>query len=316
MTDQPFPFTPVPRKRARHDGCTEERQRALITALAETGSISEAARSAGVSYASAYNLYNHPEGASLRAAWDKALACGVSKLHDIAMDRAVKGVPVPVFYRGEQVGEYRRFSESVLLTLLRHHAFGQHSSPFGTASRATKDRHAAENCPTCRARREAEAADNSEEQALAAAEELLHRYALKITSERQHRLAGQIVAADFTLRQITWMEIMLEGCGMGDLLRAAWNERSDLLHAVPTDLTRELDAIKQQVWADLGDPPRPAQRLAPDAAQDTAMWGGPTAAPREQARRAAEARMAQAQAEWEAAGMEDSWRAWCEARPA
>ena len=40
----PLPeFTPVPRKTARHDGWTPERQRAFIEALADTGSVRRAA---------------------------------------------------------------------------------------------------------------------------------------------------------------------------------------------------------------------------------------------------------------------------------
>ncbi len=156
MNDQPAPdpldFTPVPRKfLRRHDGWTVERQRRFIAALAECGSVSAAARQVGVSNSGAYNLYNHPDGASLRAAWDRALAMGCARIHDVAMERAIHGVLVPIFYKGEQVGEQRFYSDRVLTTLLRHHAFGHH--PVGDRSQAARDRPAAENCPVCRERR-------------------------------------------------------------------------------------------------------------------------------------------------------------------
>jgi hypothetical protein len=72
VSDDLLPFNLVPRKRPRHDGWTEACQRALTAALADNGSVSAAARVVGLSHSSAYELYNHPEGASLNrcgAAW-------------------------------------------------------------------------------------------------------------------------------------------------------------------------------------------------------------------------------------------------------
>ena len=43
---------------------------------------------------------------------------------------------------------------------------------------------------------------------------------------------------------------------------------------------------------------------------DVAMWGGLTLREREKARQAAEARMAEAQREWEAAQTEEAWAGW------
>lgn len=313
-------FVPVPRKiLRRHDGWTADRQRAFIEALAATGSVSAAARQVEVSNSAAYNLYNHPEAASLRAAWDRALAIGTRRIHDVVMERALDGVPRPIYYRGEQIGEERRFSDRVLVTLLRHHAFGHHPSPVGHRSRAARERFAAENCPECRARREAEAeADaarpDAEQELRAAAAALFNRYAIKVDTERRHRRAGEIVAADFTLRQITVLEILMEGCGMADLLRAAWGEQPEsTLDAVPTDFTRELAALREAVWTRAGDPPRPL--LGPDeGARPTGMYGGPTIIARHAVQADATARIAAAQAEWEAAATEEGWAAWCAAR--
>lgn len=314
-------FTPVPRKiLRRHDGWTADRQRAFIAALAATGSVSAAARRVGVCNASAYNLYNHPEAASLRAAWDRALEIGAGRIHDVAMERALDGVPRAIFYRGEQIGEELRFSDRVLVHLLRYHSFGHHPSPVGHRSLAARERHAAENCPVCRDRREAEAVAAEAAEAAgeaqmtegqAAAGELLRRYGLKVAAERRHRLAGEVVAADLALRQLTVIEILMEGCGMDALLRACWGEHMDaLLSAEPTDFTRELAAVRAEVWAKAGDPPRPALRLEEGAPRQAAMWGGPTIMARQAVQKEAQARIAAAQAEWEAAGSEAGWAAW------
>lgn len=72
VSDDLLPFTLVSRKRPRHDGWTEAWQRALTAALADSGSVTAAALVVGLSYSSAYELYNHPESASLNrwgAAW-------------------------------------------------------------------------------------------------------------------------------------------------------------------------------------------------------------------------------------------------------
>ena len=131
-------FTLVPRKTRRHDGWTGERQRRFIAALAETGSVTAAAKAVNMSHATAYDLYNHPEGASLRAAWDHALSLGAQRLHDIAMERITTGTPSPIFYRGEQVGERRLFNDHLLVQLIRHHAGGYGASPIGHRSQAAK----------------------------------------------------------------------------------------------------------------------------------------------------------------------------------
>jgi hypothetical protein len=308
-------FKPVPRRTRRADGWTPARQRAFIEALAELGSVTAAARRVNMSHSTAYDLYNHPEAEELRRAWDHAVAIGAAQVHDAAIERAIHGVPRPVFYKGEQVGEWRHFNERVVTWIMQHHGgdFGSSPSPLARRSRAAVERHAAENCPTCRERREAEAAAGTvtEEQALAAAAELLERYGRKVVSERHYRLSGQVVAADFALRQITFLEIMLEHHGLAELVQASWpGGFSELLNAPPTDFTRELDAVKQQIWAEEAAPPRPPQDLRPDAVRTTSNWGGPTMTQRDLARRAAEARMADAQAEWEACVSEESWAAW------
>lgn len=117
----PLPdFTPVPRKHARHDGWTPERQKAFIEALAATGSVTHAARAVNMAKEGAYQLRLHPEAAEFRAAWEQALDFGVRVLVDETMERAIHGVPVPIFHKGEQVGERRWYNDRLAMFHMRH----------------------------------------------------------------------------------------------------------------------------------------------------------------------------------------------------
>jgi AraC-like DNA-binding protein len=71
--DSRFEFTPVP-LRARRDGCTPERQAALIHHLRQGCCVLEACRRVGLSSESAYRLFRHSGGESFRRAWRAALA--------------------------------------------------------------------------------------------------------------------------------------------------------------------------------------------------------------------------------------------------
>ena len=88
----PIPaFAPVPRKCARHDGWTPERQRAFIEALADTGSVSRAAAQVNMSSEGAYYLRRQAGAEGFRAAWEAALDFGLARMKDIAFERAIAG---------------------------------------------------------------------------------------------------------------------------------------------------------------------------------------------------------------------------------
>lgn len=126
-------FTPVPRK-PRCDGWTPDRQRAFIAALAETGSVKHAATRINMSPEGAYTLRRQPGAESFAAAWAAAIDFGVQRLADIALERAIDGTPVPVFWKGEQVGERRRYNDRLLMFMLRNRM--PHSYPDGRAPAA------------------------------------------------------------------------------------------------------------------------------------------------------------------------------------
>lgn len=115
-------FTPVPRQRMRRGGWSADRQRQFIALLAETGSVRAACRRLGVGEHHIYKLRGHPEAASFRAAWEAALDCGIARIEDTAMDRALYGVEAPVFYQGEKVGSRQVYNDRLLMFLLNNRA--------------------------------------------------------------------------------------------------------------------------------------------------------------------------------------------------
>ena len=113
----PIPFTPVP-VRARHDGWTPERQRRFIDLLALTGIVAAAARGVGLTAKSARALRERADATEFAAAWDIARQMAGDRVYEIAVDRALHGIEVPRFYRGQQVGTARRFDYRLAFRVL------------------------------------------------------------------------------------------------------------------------------------------------------------------------------------------------------
>lgn len=119
-SSDPFAFTPVPSASNRRDGWTPEKQRDFIHELSRIGVVAAAARAVGMSPKSAYALLKRASKESgFARAWNAAVKQGRSRATDTAIDRALNGVATPIFYRGRQVGERRRFNDRLLITALR-----------------------------------------------------------------------------------------------------------------------------------------------------------------------------------------------------
>lgn len=138
-TPPAIPAAPVPDReftpasvRNRADGWTPEKQRAFIACLADTGSVQHAAIRVGMSRESAYRLRRRHDAADFAVAWDAALSAATRCLTESCFHRAIHGVGVPVFYKGEIVGEKRTYSERLAMFLLRYHdplTYGALSGP-------------------------------------------------------------------------------------------------------------------------------------------------------------------------------------------
>jgi hypothetical protein len=168
-------FTPVPRKCNRHDGWTPKRQRDFIEGLAITGSVRSAAERIGMTPESAYLLRRAPASDEFRAAWEQALETGVARLEDLAIDRAINGVEVPVYSYGKLIGSRTVHNDRLLMFILRQrrperygHA-AAHKSLLDIESLRAAAREAFEDHRAARIRAEAAAAIAAEATAARAA---------------------------------------------------------------------------------------------------------------------------------------------------
>lgn len=113
LADQTSGISPT-----RHDGWTHARQAIFLRALASTQSVAQAARAAGMSRQAAYGLRARLKGEPFDLAWHAALRCRFDALAEAAMERALHGVEVPHFYKGELIHTSRRFDERLTVALL------------------------------------------------------------------------------------------------------------------------------------------------------------------------------------------------------
>jgi len=124
------PFLPVP-LRARADGWTPARQARFVGLLAETGSVSAAARAVGMSRVAAYRLRERAGAESLAHAWDTVMALHRGKLRasgDLPRRKVTAGELAELADEGafhvlvrnrRFVGATRKPSDSALLRHLR-----------------------------------------------------------------------------------------------------------------------------------------------------------------------------------------------------
>ena len=121
-------FEPV-KLRYRHDGLTPLRQVAIVQAMAACGCVREACAKVGVSAEAVYELRRRPDAQSFRLAMDLALDGAADRVEDGVYSRAIEGVEVPHYYKGELVGTHRRFDERLAMFILRYRKpcrYGRH----------------------------------------------------------------------------------------------------------------------------------------------------------------------------------------------
>jgi hypothetical protein len=294
-------FDPVPRRTGRGDGWTAEVQRAFVAALSLTGTIRAAARAVGKAQYGVDQLLRAPGSDGFRAAVEQALALA-------ADERA------------------RRLAEGVRAVAAEHSGWRPAPPPWSNA--------ATRNPPlplqgrgTARSAVEGQAVEGpgaagpvdpdtltpeQEEARWFWLERLVRQYAIKLEQERAARLAGKIVDADFYVRQLTHVEVLIDLAGTDGfrILREHRERGIPLVDIAETPMSRLLDEARRATWAELGEPPRPAP-IPRDLLQDhgrfsieppEAIWGGLDLSCEEQ-RAAYDERHRQAaeeQVEWEA----------------
>jgi len=102
----------------RHDGWTLPKQAEFLRHLAASHCVSQAARHVGMSRQSAYRLRNRLKGEPFDTAWSCAFRRQYDALAEAALQRALNGVEVPHFHKGELVHVSRRYDERLTVALL------------------------------------------------------------------------------------------------------------------------------------------------------------------------------------------------------
>jgi hypothetical protein len=90
---------------------------AFLEFLRASASVTDSARGAGVSRRGTYKAREKDE--EFREAWEDALEEATDALEAEARRRALEGVREPVFYQGKEVGSVQRYSDTLLIFLLK-----------------------------------------------------------------------------------------------------------------------------------------------------------------------------------------------------
>ena len=98
---------------------TLKKERAFLTALADSCNVKLAAQVAGVSTSAIY--VRRGKDASFRAGWDRALAEGYARLELMMLERALHGVEKAVVLKNGETTTMREYSDRTGLALLRMH---------------------------------------------------------------------------------------------------------------------------------------------------------------------------------------------------
>ena len=97
---------------------SKRKRKAFLDILSKTGRVTEAARAVG--YTSTVHLHQlRREDEDFAEAWDLALQAAGDVLEEAAINRAVEGVLEPNYYKGEVVGYTPKYSDSLLMFVLK-----------------------------------------------------------------------------------------------------------------------------------------------------------------------------------------------------
>jgi hypothetical protein len=96
---------------------TAQKDAKFLELLSQGATVGAAARGAGYARRSLYRW--RKARADFAAAWDDALAEGTDLLEDEALRRAKDGFDEPRFYEGQVCGHVRRYSDTLLIFLLK-----------------------------------------------------------------------------------------------------------------------------------------------------------------------------------------------------
>lgn len=88
--------------------------------------------------------------------------------------------------------------------------------------------------------------------------DMLDRYARKLREERTMRLEGRIVEADYTVRQLSWLEVIFDLGGQAmRILKLLRGGEYAPLEVAATPMAELLGRIRRDIWAEKGEADRP-----------------------------------------------------------
>ena len=96
---------------------TAKKRAKFLEVLADTANVTKASDAIGIDRFSLYRIRDKDE--EFRLQWDEAVERGTNRLEDEAVRRATEGWDEPVFYLGQQTGMVRKFSDTLLIFMLK-----------------------------------------------------------------------------------------------------------------------------------------------------------------------------------------------------
>ena len=102
-----------------NESVTPEKRAQFLALLSEYGNVTRAAEESGCGRIMLYKIRREDE--SFAAEWEEAARIGAARLEDEARLRAVEGWQEPVWHKGVQCGTVRKFSDTLLICLLKAH---------------------------------------------------------------------------------------------------------------------------------------------------------------------------------------------------
>jgi hypothetical protein len=228
--DARLEFTPVPRATKRWNGLTDLKQRTFIQLLADSGSVTMAAKAIGTTTSAMYGLRRREGAESFAAAWEAAIEIGARRVLDTLMEHAIHGTPETIIQDGEVVAERRKYNHRAMMWIVSQRFPEKYGSATGLMEMSGMS-HAMQKLKAkwegeWRAKYDAEHAAQAEadieaQEAVLEAERrellpliLVKMYQQKVREERQYRLRGKVMSADVTLRQLTHLELYMEYAGL------------------------------------------------------------------------------------------------------
>lgn len=106
-----------PQQQSTDDRAQPIWQKAFLTALKKTGNVTKACRAAKIDRTTPYRHRESDE--EFARLWDEAIDESADLLEAEALRRAVTGWNEPVFQGGRQVGTIRKYSDPLLVLLLK-----------------------------------------------------------------------------------------------------------------------------------------------------------------------------------------------------